>query len=117
MKEFILLSELAKQSHTNPETVKNYVRKGLITAFVEGQGTGQFRRFKANEALRQINEIKELKRSGFSLEMIKKTFTPCKDKDCGHSQFDHEKTHLSQTHPLYTADDCTIGGCDCKKFK
>jgi len=115
MKEFTLLNELAKESKTNPETIKTYIEKGLITAFIEGEGAGRFRRFKTKDALRQIEEIKELKRNGSSLELIKKSFTPCKDKDCGHSQFDHELFHKVPPSEDITKDKCSI--CNCKEFK
>lgn len=70
MKDYALLSELAKLSGTNANTIKTYVHKDLIISFVGKRP----KRYKVDETLKRLKEIAELKERGYSLEMIKEEF-------------------------------------------
>lgn len=76
MKEYIKRSELSELSGLHYQTIKNYIRAGALTEFLEGRP----RRFKAKEALAQLKELKRLQGQGYSIEMIADKFAEQPEK-------------------------------------
>lgn len=61
------VSELAKQAHVTPETVRHYTREGLIQATRNPQNGYQEYN---NEALQRVRFIQQARELGFSLRQI-----------------------------------------------
>lgn len=67
--EYVTIGELVRITNTRYSTLKYYTEEGILP--FEQEDTQLTRRYKRVESIERINEIKNLKEKGLSIEEIK----------------------------------------------
>ncbi len=68
--EYVTIGELVRITNTRYSTLKYYTEEGILP--FEQEDSGLTRRYKRLESISRINDIKELKGQGLSIDEIKK---------------------------------------------
>ena len=68
--EYVTIGELVRITNSRYSTLKFYTEEGIL--LFEQEEEKLTRRFNREEAVKRIEEIKELKRQGYRVEEIKK---------------------------------------------
>lgn len=68
--EYVTIGELVRITNTRYSTLKYYTEEGILP--FEQEDNGLTRRYKRLESISRINDIKELKGQGLSIDEIKK---------------------------------------------
>ena len=67
--EYVTIGELVRITNTRYSTLKYYTEEGILP--FEQEDNGLTRRYKRLESISRINDIKELKGQGLSIDEIK----------------------------------------------